>query len=105
MSPTHLRPESSGRWVGAMWSPALTLIGFVLLLTPTGSLPSPRWRWPAKVIAATPAALVLVVTLAGGPVDPRYQAVGGPFDLRGRRLLSGGPAGGHRGGGAALPPL
>jgi hypothetical protein len=23
------------------------------------------------------------VTLAGGPVDPRYQALGGPFDLRG----------------------
>ena len=62
---------------------ALTLIGFVLLLTPTGSLPSPRWRWPARVMAATPAALVLVVTLAGGPVDPRYQAQGGPFDLRG----------------------
>jgi len=62
---------------------ALTLIGFVLLLTPTGSLPSPRWRWPARVMAATPAVLVLVVTLAGGPVDPRYQALGGPFDLRG----------------------
>ena len=62
---------------------ALTLIGFVLLLTPTGSLPSPRWRWPARVMAATPAVLVLVVTLAGGPVDPRYQAIGGPFDLRG----------------------
>jgi hypothetical protein len=62
---------------------ALTLIGFVLLLTPTGALPSPRWRWPARVMAATPAALVLVVTLAGGPVDPRYQALGGPFDLRG----------------------
>jgi hypothetical protein len=26
---------------------------------------------------------VLVVSLAGGPVDPRYQAHGGPFDLRG----------------------
>ena len=62
---------------------ALTLIGFVLLLTPTGSLPSARWRWPARVMAATPVVLVLVVTLAGGPVDPRYQAVGGPFDLRG----------------------
>ena len=62
---------------------ALTLIGFVLLLTPTGALPSPRWRWPARVMAATPAVLVLVVTLAGGPVDPRYQAHDGPFDLRG----------------------
>ena len=62
---------------------ALTLIGFVLLLTPTGSLPSPRWRWLARVMAATPVVLVLVVTLAGGPVDPRYQALGGPFDLRG----------------------
>ena len=62
---------------------ALTLIGFVLLLTPTGSLPSPRWRWPARVMAATPVVLVLVVSLAGGPVDPRYQAPRRPLDLRG----------------------
>jgi len=62
---------------------ALILIGFVLLLTPTGALPSPGWRWLAWVMALTPAVLVLVVTLAGGPVDPRYQAHGGPFDLRG----------------------
>jgi hypothetical protein len=24
--------------------------------------------------------LLVVVTLAGGPLDPRYQALGGPFD-------------------------
>jgi hypothetical protein len=26
---------------------------------------------------------VVVATLAGGPLDPRYQVLGGPFDLRG----------------------
>jgi hypothetical protein len=62
---------------------ALTLIGFLLLLTPTGSLPSPRWRWWARVMVAAPEALLLVVTVAGGPLDPYYQAIGGPFDLRG----------------------
>jgi hypothetical protein len=39
------------------------LVGFILLLTPTGSLPSPRWRWWAIVTAAVP-----VVFLLGEPV-------------------------------------
>jgi hypothetical protein len=62
---------------------ALASIGFVLLLTPTGSLPTPRWRWWARIMAATPAVLLLVVPLAPGPFDPRYQAVGGPLDFHG----------------------
>jgi hypothetical protein len=75
------------RWVSLYYSAigytAMTSIGLLLLVTPTGSLPSPRWRWWARVMVATPVLLVVVATLAKGPLDPRYQALGGPFDLRG----------------------
>ena len=61
----------------------LILLGFVLLLTPTGKLPSPRWRWWARVMVAVPVMLLLVVTLAPGPVDPYRQVLGSPFDFHG----------------------
>jgi hypothetical protein len=63
---------------------AQTASSFVLLLTPTGSLPSPRWRWWAWVTAAAAAMLLVGLTVASGPLDPRYQLLGGPFDLRGQ---------------------
>ena len=62
---------------------ALTLVGFVLLLTPTGSLPSPRWRWWARVMAAAPVVSLLAITLAPRPFDQPYQATENPFDISG----------------------
>jgi hypothetical protein len=61
---------------------ALALLSFVLLLTPTGSLPSPRWRWWAWVTAAVPVVLVLVVPLAPGRFDPRLLVTNSPFSGR-----------------------
>jgi hypothetical protein len=61
----------------------LLLLGFVLLLTPTGQLPSPRWRWWARAMVAVPLLLVVLVMLAPGPVDPSVQVLGSPFEFGG----------------------
>jgi hypothetical protein len=61
---------------------AMACSGFILLLTPTGALPSSRWRWWVGVTAATPVVLLLVVTLGPGPGDRVAQAVDSPLDLR-----------------------
>jgi hypothetical protein len=61
----------------------LLLLGFVLLLTPTGSLPSPGWRWWARAMVAVPLLLVVLVTLVPGSVDPSVQVLGSPFDFLG----------------------
>jgi hypothetical protein len=47
--------------------------GFALLLTPTGSLPSPRWRWWARLAAAAPVVMVLGSVVQPDPLAPDYH--------------------------------
>jgi hypothetical protein len=77
-------PAAAGvaRYYPATGAAALALLSLVLLLTPTGSLPSPRWRWWAVITAATPVALVLVVPVAPGRLDPQPLLTDSPFSDR-----------------------
>jgi hypothetical protein len=60
----------------------LVALGFVLLLTPTGSPPSPRWRRWTRVLAAAVAVALVAATIAPGSLDPLVQFVSGPLDPR-----------------------
>lgn len=56
-------------------------LGFVLLLTPTGSLPSPRWRtWG---IAAVVAPAIGIMAALVSPLDEPYRSVVNPMALPG----------------------
>jgi hypothetical protein len=65
---------------GIVWS---ALVGFILLLTPTGSLPSPRWRWWAILTATAPIIFLLGQPLTAGLLDGPDQSVTSPLAVPG----------------------
>jgi hypothetical protein len=67
----------------AVFMAGLACLGFVLLLTPAGSLPSRsrRWRWWARATGAAPVVFLVTVALAPEPLDPVYRQVANPIGL------------------------
>jgi MFS family permease len=61
-----------------MW---VACAGFVLLLTPTGSLPSPRWRWWARVAAAAAVLWLLGSVIDPAPLRPEYPGIASPLGV------------------------
>ena len=51
----------------------------MLLLTPTGRLPSPRWRWWARVAAAAVLLWLLGSVVDAAPLRPESPGVGNPL--------------------------
>jgi hypothetical protein len=67
-------------------------IGFVLLLTPNGSLPSRRWSWWAGIAAASPVLALLTAAFRSAPLNPPFQSFVSPLAVRaltGPLLLAG----------------
>jgi hypothetical protein len=58
------------------------LLGFILVLTPTGSLPSPRWRWWARVAATAPVVWLVAAALQTRPLNPPWPAMTSPLAVR-----------------------
>jgi hypothetical protein len=59
----------------------LSLAGWILLLSPTGRLPSPRWRWWARVQVAAVVVAFLSSALHPTPLYPEYPEIGNPLGV------------------------
>jgi hypothetical protein len=71
---SYLAGFSTG--IALIW---LACASFALLLTPTGRLPSPRWRWWARVVAAAAGVWLLGSVVYPAPLYPEYPTIGNPL--------------------------
>jgi hypothetical protein len=59
----------------------LSCASFVLLLTPTGRLPSPRWRWWARLAAAAALLFLLGSVVDAQPLSDQYPTIRNPLTI------------------------
>jgi len=71
-------------WLGMGWIEGLRwllMFTFVLLLFPTGRIPSPRWRWLAWLCGTLVPGLIAMQAFAPLPLKPEYPSIRNPFGL------------------------
>ena len=64
-----------------MWYPTVGLLGFVLLLCPTGTVPGPRWRPLAWALGVVLALMTLGYMLYTGPLDKDTRLPANPLGI------------------------
>ena len=73
-------------WVYAwVWYPTVGLLGFVLLLYPTGKVPGPRWRFVAWALGVVLAVMTLGYMFYPGPLDKDTRLPDNPLGIQALR--------------------
>ena len=73
-------------WVYAwVWYPTVGLLGFVLLLYPTGKVPGPRWRFVPWALGAVLAVMTLGYMFYPGPLDKDTRLPDNPLGVEALR--------------------